>query len=643
MIDPLLFVLIVLPFLSGLVIFFLRADGIRRLLVIATAAVVAAAAVWTAVQGPFLAAPHSLLGLPFDPLILGFDGVLLLAILYFGFRHRSPLIVAFALAQAVMSAWLEFGLVDHAAEKTYPLFVGDALALVMVLVVSLVGGLIAVFGLPYMAEHERHLKLARSRQPRFFLVLIAFLGAMNGLVLSNDLGHFYFFFEVTTLASFLLIGHDGTEIATRNAVRALWMNSLGGAALMGGIVWSHISLGTLEIAAVIDGAPGGLGMTVALGLLILAGFTKAAQMPFQSWLLGAMVAPTPVSALLHSSTMVKAGVYLIIRFAPAFADTLLGTMVALFGAFTFLGTAALAVGQSNGKKVLAYSTISNLGLIVACAGIGTPTAITAAILLIIFHAVSKALLFLCVGTIEQGIGSRDIEVMRGVYTKMPVTALIMLVGVVTMILPPFGMLLGKWMAIESAAGNLLVIVMLAVGSAITVLYWARWAGLLMSADTAETPRREAQSPLTRLPLAGLALGAVALSAVAPWVYAHMVIPALGAFGAPPFSVAGGGLSDGVGAFAVVPLFVVAAVGFVFAVRALRGAGAPGRHGTPYLSGVQSPAAPTAYVGPMDEATVPVASNYYMPRLFGEEVLTPWVNGAAVALIVGLFIVGGLTG
>ena len=139
---------------------------------------------------------------------------------------------------------------------------------------------------------------------------------------------------------------------------------------------------------------------------------KAAQMPFQNWLLGAMVAPTPVSALLHSSTMVKAGVYLVIRLAPAF-NPVLGMIVAVCGAFTFFAASVLAISQTTGKRVLAYSTIANLGLIIACAGLRTELAIAAAMLLIIFHAISKGLLFMCAGTIEHQIWSREIEDMEG--------------------------------------------------------------------------------------------------------------------------------------------------------------------------------------------------------------------------------------
>ena len=195
-----------------------------------------------------------------------------------------------------------------------------------------------------------------------------------------------------------MIAHDLTKEAIGNAARALWMNSIGGTAL---IIADDPPVGEWRPECPVPGqhhqqqvhslssCTGGSAV-VPVALLCFTGMIKAAQMPFQSWLLGAMVAPTPVSALLHSSTMVKAGVYLVLRLAPAFAGTSLSVMVALVGAFTFMAASGLAISQTTGKRVLAYSTIANLGLIIACAGINTPLAITAAILLIIFHAVPRA-------------------------------------------------------------------------------------------------------------------------------------------------------------------------------------------------------------------------------------------------------------
>ena len=153
--------------------------------------------------------------------------------------------------------------------------------------------------------------------------------------------------------------------------------------------------------------------------IVFAGLEKSAQFPFSSWLTGAMVAPTPVSALLHSSTMVKAGVYAILRMSPMMKDTAAANMLMYMGGMTFLVTALIAISQSNGKKVLAYSTIGNLGLIVACAGVSSPAALWSALLLIIFHAVSKPLLFLCVGVCEYKLNSRDIEDMDYLIMRVP--------------------------------------------------------------------------------------------------------------------------------------------------------------------------------------------------------------------------------
>ena len=625
------FLLILMPFLSGLGCFVFRGRQTRRVIVLATGALLTFAALTSVHQAPFTLSPASILGADIGTLILVADFILLVTFLFIGLRHRALPIAILAAAQIIVLGILEFRMAESVATAT-PLFVVDGLAMIMVLVVSLVGSAICIHALPYMEQHEKHLGLARSRQPRFFMIVLMFLGVMNGLVLTNNLVHFYFFFEATTLCSYLLIGHDRTEEARENALLALLLNSLGGLALILGTLWLYSGLGTVDMQAIITQSPGTAGLLLPLSLLCLAGFTKAAQLPFQSWLLGAMVAPTPTSALLHASTMVKAGVYLVLRFAPSFSGTFLSTCVSLVGGFTFLAAACLAVGQSNGKRILAYSTVSNLGLILACTGINTSEAITAALFLIIFHAVSKALLFLCVGTIEQGIASRDIEDMRGVFARLPVTAVITVLGVITMILPPFGMLLGKWMAIESAAGNLFVVVMIALGSAVTVVYWARWAGSLMSVSTPGSVRPEKQPALTRWPLLGLFAGAVICSMGAPIIYSWMIKPAVGAWGTLPFVVTNGTLTNPVGAFTVYPLFFLAGAGVVLAVLAMKRSRAQARFTGPYLSGVQT-TAPETYNGPMNHPVHTSLSNYYLTSLVSEPTLTRWVNTVGLGLLL----------
>jgi ech hydrogenase subunit A len=628
-------VLVLAPFIGALCSAVFRQRAVRSPAVLATGGALIAAALLLSPFVPFRLNAGTLFGVGLHPVLLTADFILLAIILYYGFKHRHPGIIALAVLQILLSVYLDFFLVT--APRPAGQIFCDHLSLMMVLIISIVGSIICCQAIPYMDNHEHHYQVERSRQPRFFFVMLLFLGGMNGLVLFNDLTFIYFFFEVTTLCSFLLIGHDRTAIATRNALRALWMNSLGGAAFVLGMIAAWRATGTLDLQAMLV-APwlAGAGTyLLALALLAVAAFVKSAQFPFQGWLLGAMVAPTPVSALLHSSTMVKVGVYLVLRLAPGFRGTLLSDSIAVFGAFCFLSGAALAVGQSNGKKVLAYSTISNLGLIFACAGINTAASVTAAILLLAFHAVIKALLFLSVGAIEQRIESRDIEDMRGLYAAMPITALITVAGVIMMIMPPFGVLLSKWMAMEAAARNLYAIVMISLGSALTVMYWARWAGTLMSDPFAGRFRPERQPALTWLALGSLCGGAGLLSVAAPWFYQRMIVPLLTSPYTPSYTARDGVLMNAYGDFAILPLSVVALLGLAVAVIALRRA-FKARIVSAYLSGIHT-GEPSEFRGPMGRPVKAEAKNYYLDSIFGEKRLTDWVNlggGILMTLILG---------
>ncbi len=629
MFENLFIYLTIAPIMAALACLVLPGRSIRSALVGGTGIILTVSSVLLIWQSPVNSTPAFFSSVTFTTLIQFADFFLLGLILFFGIKFKNRVISGLSLAQIALLAFFEFVVLKGSHAPSAGIFC-DNLSLIMVLLISIAGSLIVLYALPYMQHHEQHLKLKASRQPRFFALLFLFIGAMNALVLVNDLMLFYFSFEITTVCSFLLIGHDKTREAQENAVTALWINSLGGFALLLGIVLIYAQLHTLDIQAVITQLKGSEAMLIPLGLICIAGFTKAAQMPFQKWLLGAMVAPTPTSALLHSSTMVKAGVYLVIRFAPAFEGTALSTGVAICGAFTFLSAAALAIGQSNGKKVLAYSTISNLGLILACAGINTHAAITAAVLLVIFHAVSKALLFLCMGSIEQHIGSRDIEDMRGLFGEMPRTALIITLGILTMILPPFGMLLGKWMAIESAAGNLFTLIMLALGSALTVVYWARWAGILMGSDYSGDSRPEHMPLAAKLPLFTLLISAIVLSISAPFIYSRILFTDL-ALAPSAFAVVNGGLTNASGSFAVIPLFLIAVGVFLFAlVRSNQGKDA--KMSGPYMSGISGQKNGT-YVGPMNKITGIVQSNYYLSAFFGEKRLSGLVNATAGILIL----------
>lgn len=634
LVPQMLGISIVLPFVAA-ALCMINVSTIRSMLVIGTGVAVSLASLFLAQVGTFSLSPESLFGVNPDGLIAFLDFALLFAILGISYQLKNKLIAALTALQIVPLAFLEMFM--HPGEGVGPTLYGDQFSMIMCMVISIIGSLICIYGLAYMKEHEHHLKLTTSRQGRFFFFLVLFLGAMNGLVFANNLLWLYFFWEVTTFCSFMLIKHDDTEIAVKNATRALWMNMLGGVAFVFAMVLIRakgMPLSLQEILATKDVAS---IILLPIGLLCFAGFTKAAQVPFQSWLCGAMVAPTPVSALLHSSTMVKAGVYLVIRLAPAFAGTVFSSYVALFGAFTFLATAVLALSQSNGKKILAYSTISNLGMIIACAGINTPAAMSAAILLIVFHALSKGLMFLCVGAIEQKIGSRDIEDMRGLIRVMPKTAIITAIGIVTLFLPPFGALLSKWMAVEASAQLPLVVIMLAIGSALTMVFWGRWLGLLMSSITDEVDLKSEEQPATiRIPLMILAGAAIVISFVAPGLYTSMVLPVLHKYYDSGLYVSAQGIiSNNVGMFAIYPVFIVLIMGVVWAARASSAKRFKKRHYcTPYVCGLQDPTDERrlGFKGPIGIWADYKTTNYYMENLIGEERISGWLNLVAVGIL-----------
>lgn len=573
------------------------------------------------------------------------DFALLAFITFLGIRMKKPLIIILSALQAI--PLLIFELTVSVVEPAISFSI-DYLSLIMILLVSMVGPIVTVFSIGYMREHEHHLKLPVSRQPRFFFLLFIFLSAMNALVMTNNLSWMYFFWEVTTLCSFLLISHDGNEVSVKNACRALWINLLGGVAFVGAIIIIYQSVGTLSISDILKGQPAAslpALLPLGLGLLCFAGFTKSAQFPFQSWLLGAMVAPTPVSALLHSSTMVKAGVYLVVRMSPAYAGTTLGAIVAVVGGFTFLAASAIAIGQRNGKRVLAYSTIANLGLIICCAGIGSYVALSAAVLLIVFHALSKALLFLCMGTIEQGIGSRDIEDMQGLMRKMPFTTVITVIGMLSMLLPPFGVLLTKWLAIEAAVRMPVVLIMIILGSALTVVFWAKWIGIVLTMSYHRTKaciEKMAFSMKSALLLlvAGVIITGIDITLllnvfVTPFIKrsaTHASGVLLGNHGLWMVETTGkivGGCSPW---YFFLILFLIA-----FMIPYVIYRTKPERVKPPYLCGENTTDRKgLEFNGPADTVDNVIVHNYYFAGVFEESHLTLWTNVIAGAVILIMF-------
>jgi len=324
----------------------------------------------------------------------------------------------------------------------------DGLAWMFALLVLGIGALIVMYARFYLSSQDS--------AARFFSYLLLFMGSMLGLVLAGNLLLLVVFWELTSISSFLLIGFWKLRKDAREGARmALAITGAGGLALLGGALLIGRIVGSFELDAVL--ASGDLIRAhalypAALGLVLLGIFTKSAQFPFHFWLPHAMAAPTPVSAYLHSATMVKAGIFLLARLHPALAGTdLFFYLVSCVGAVTLLLGAWAAIFQHDIKGLLAYSTISHLGLITLLFGLSTPLAVVAGLFHTLNHAVFKASLFMAAGIIDHETGSRDMRSLGGLRTFMPITSALAMLATLAMAgIPPLNGFLSKEMFFAQA-------------------------------------------------------------------------------------------------------------------------------------------------------------------------------------------------
>jgi ech hydrogenase subunit A len=619
----LILALILVPLAAGLLLLCLRPDLPRKILVSVVTLAVCCGTGYLAI----LPTPVDLSGFRLNPywINLGMQFVeigMSIYIIYVGVRAKRPLIVALALAQACLMVWFEITQGEH-LEVAQQLFV-DKLAVIMALINGLVGGGICLYALGYMREYHQvaHRDVA-DRRPFFFALLFIFMGAMFGLIFANNLVWLFLFWEITTLCSFLLIGYTQTDEAKRNALRALVMNLAGGLAFAVAIVWLYRETGRIELQVLIASKQSLVLLPAAL--LCFAGITKSAQLPFSNWLLGAMVAPTPVSALLHSSTMVKAGVYLVLRMAPVVTGTKVGMMVALVGAVTFVVASLAAITTSEAKRVLAWSTVANLGLIVLCGGIGTYEAVWAGILLIIFHALAKCLLFLCVGVVEHKLHSRNIEDMSGLVVRMPRVAIMMQIGMAGMFLAPFGMLISKWAVLKAVVDAYPSLsVFIAFGSAATLFFWVKWMGKLIQVIG---PAKRVKKELVlgeAIALYGLSAATALACLLFPRISSHFIEPYIYAVYGQSASLGEGNVIIMTIMMGMVMLFPVSFMNYGRGVKVVDA----------YLGGanVQSSVRFRSTANTVQDVEI---GNYYLRNIFSEAWLSRWGVIGCAALLVAM--------
>ena len=305
----------------------------------------------------------------------------------------------------------------------------DALGMLFALLISGIGTLIYIYAYYYLSPKNSLSKL--------YFLLMLFMAAMLGISLSNNLLILLIFWELTSISSFLLVGYwSNYEAAQRGSRMALTITGMGGLSMLGGFILLGQMTGTYQIDQILmmgEQIQAHALFVPTLLLILLGAFTKSAQFPFHFWLPNAMAAPTPVSAYLHSATMVKAGLFLVARLLPIFAGAaLFHNIVTFIGLFTLCVAAFFAIFKEDLKGLLAYSTISHLGLIMCLLGIGSPLAVAAAIFHIINHATFKAALFMIAGIIDHESGTRDLRKLSGLWQLLPFTATLTMITAASM-------------------------------------------------------------------------------------------------------------------------------------------------------------------------------------------------------------------
>lgn len=350
----------------------------------------------------------------------------------------------------------------------------DGLGALMTALIGGIGVLVFLYAWRYFGDREG--------LGRFASFLVIFAGAMFGVVVADNLLLLFVFWELTSIMSYLLIGFDDESAAARaGALQALLVTGLGGLVMLAGIVLVAQAADDYSLAAILADPPGGTATGAGLALILVGAFSKSAQFPFHFWLPGAMAAPTPVSAYLHSATMVKAGIYLVARLAPAFVG-LFGwwrpTVVAV-GLVTMLVGGWRALVQDDLKLILAQGTVSQLGFIMVLVGMGVPEAAFAGVAMILAHGIFKAALFMTAGIVDHQVHTRDIRHLSGVGRAMPALAAVAVVAAASMAgIPPLLGFITKESALEGLVhhGNWWITAGVVVGSVLTTAYGLRYLG-----------------------------------------------------------------------------------------------------------------------------------------------------------------------
>jgi NADH-quinone oxidoreductase subunit L len=381
-------------------------------------------------------------------------------------------------------------------------FAADGLAVALTAIACVIGSLAVIFSVDYMH--------GEAQLSRYYAFVLLFIGAMAGLVLSGNLLFMFFFWEITALCSYALISfHNDDPKATAGGIKALIITQIGGVGLLAGALTTYAALGSYQVSDLLAKAgtmPASLLALVAFGFLMAAA-AKSAQFPFHTWLPDAMEAPTPISALIHAATMVNAGVYLLVRFYPAFEHVPGWTLsVTVMGLVSALIAAFMALTAADLKRALAYSTVSQLGYMVYAIGVGD---VFASQFHLLSHAVFKALLFLAAGSVIHAAGTRDMRRMGALGKQMPFVRNVFILGALGLAgLPIFNGFWSKELILEAGLthGPIWAYVGMLLVAGMTAFYTLRMTWLVFFGEAREALHVHDAGPAMKVSLSLLAVG-----------------------------------------------------------------------------------------------------------------------------------------
>ena len=413
----------------------------------------------------------------------------------FSKQLRNILALVFVLVSVVLSFILLPRIISgQAITVNYPLIPGisfilhaDMLAIFMAIVASLIGAIIVLYSFGYISHYEN--------QNEYYMMVVLFLGSMMGLVFSGNLIFLFLFWEITTIVCWRLIGFFRGKIQVLRADKAFLITVFGALIMLVGFVILYSQTGSFDLSVIQNTLKGNPVSNIVVVLILFGILSKSATLPFHTWLPDAGIAPSPVTALLHAAVLVKIGVYV---FARLFIVTLqLGaiwhTIVPVIAAVSMLVSAGAAFIETDLKRILAYSTISQISFIFLGLAMGNEVAIAGGLLYILMHGLAKGGLFLCAGIVEQNTGTKDITKLGGLIKTMPVTAITFLFCAFSVMgIPPFGGFFSKYMVIAGAIndGQIAIALTFIAGAILTILYLSRVFMMVFLGDLKMSPVKE---------------------------------------------------------------------------------------------------------------------------------------------------------